>query len=106
MLFARHNSDLAFFTITFEPMPSAPAAARGGWNVHACVVWRWIRFAGGASGQFAKLVARGELDAAIEDAFPGSSLSISGSNSRLELSLKQNGMLRPLRAPELSDGTL
>ncbi len=48
----------------------------------------------------------GELDAAIEDAFPGSSLSISGSNSRLELSLKQNGMLRPLRAPELSDGTL
>ena len=46
------------------------------------------------------------LGEAIEDAFPGSQLSIGGSDSRLVVSLKQNGMLRPLRAPELSDGTL
>lgn len=46
------------------------------------------------------------LDRAIHDAFPGSELRISSSDARFEVLLKQDGMLRPLRAAELSDGTL
>ncbi|QPE03554.1 AAA family ATPase [Microbacterium schleiferi] len=46
------------------------------------------------------------LDAAIERALPGSGLVITDHGGRFELSLRQAGMLRPLTAPELSDGTL
>ena len=46
------------------------------------------------------------LDEAISDAFPGSSLTIQSPNSRFEVALMQNGMLRPLSTAELSDGTL
>ena len=47
------------------------------------------------------------LNRAIQDAFPGSTLDIRVSgDARFELFLSQNGMLRPLRAAELSDGTL
>lgn len=46
------------------------------------------------------------LQAAIADAFPGSQLVIANHDSRLEVQLEQEGMLRPLRAAELSDGTL
>ena len=46
------------------------------------------------------------LDAAIELAFPGSRLVVTDHAGRFELSLRQPGMLRPLSAPELSDGTL
>ncbi len=46
------------------------------------------------------------LNAAIEDAFPGSELSIERNGSRLEVCLQQDGMLRELRSAELSDGTL
>jgi len=42
----------------------------------------------------------------IDDAFPGTSLRISNSDSRFEVMLQQDGMLRPLRSSELSDGTL
>ncbi|MBV9634830.1 MAG: AAA family ATPase [Methylobacteriaceae bacterium] len=49
--------------------------------------------------------ARG-LDAAVEDAFPGARIDISGSTGWLELNMRQHGLLRPLRAAELSDGTL
>jgi predicted ATPase len=49
----------------------------------------------------------GALDAAVELAFPGSRISIEGdSNGRLDLRLRQHGLLRPLGAAELSDGTL
>ncbi len=48
------------------------------------------------------------LDAAISDAFPGSVLQIETHtyNGVISLSLTQHGLLRPLGATELSDGTL
>lgn len=46
------------------------------------------------------------LDAAIDDAFPGSRIRVSEIDGYFEVALEQAGMLRPLRASELSDGTL
>lgn len=46
------------------------------------------------------------LAAAIEDAFPGSSVELSVRNGLFELEMRQRGLLRPLRLAELSDGTL
>jgi len=47
------------------------------------------------------------LHAAIDDAFPGSTLSIlDAGDARLQLALEIEGLLRPLSAAELSDGTL
>ncbi|MDX1802591.1 MAG: AAA family ATPase [Alcanivorax sp.] len=47
------------------------------------------------------------LDAAIEDAFPGARLTIEPlDDGRLKLAFHQYGLLRPLTAAELSDGTL
>jgi predicted ATPase len=47
------------------------------------------------------------LDAAVESAFPGSSLTIAAADDgRLTVQLHQHGLLRPLDAAELSDGTL
>jgi predicted ATPase len=47
------------------------------------------------------------LDAAIDAAFPGSSLTIAATEEgRLSVQLHQHGLLRPLEAAELSDGTL
>lgn len=46
------------------------------------------------------------LDAAVEAAFPGSSVAVSERDGRFELALHQHGLLRPLGAAELSDGTL
>ena len=43
---------------------------------------------------------------AIDDAFPGSALEISTSDGRMSVGLHQEGLLRPLSAAELSDGTL
>ncbi|HEX4007785.1 MAG TPA: AAA family ATPase [Acidobacteriaceae bacterium] len=42
----------------------------------------------------------------IDDAFPGSRLWVQTQNGRFELQLQQHGLLRPLSAAELSDGTL
>jgi predicted ATPase len=42
----------------------------------------------------------------LDDAFPGSSLHVEDRNGRFELQLQQHGLLRPLSAAELSDGTL
>ncbi|GAA1435146.1 AAA family ATPase [Microlunatus lacustris] len=50
--------------------------------------------------------APAELEACVEDAFPGSSLQISSEAGRFDLALTQPGLLRPLRTAELSDGTL
>lgn len=46
------------------------------------------------------------LDAAIDDAFPGSRLDVATQNGRFEVLMQQHGLLRPLKAAELSDGTL
>lgn len=46
------------------------------------------------------------LHEAIDDAFPRSRLVILGDDARLEVALDTYGLLRPLRATELSDGTL
>ena len=47
-----------------------------------------------------------QLDAAISDAFPGARIDVSGSDGYFELEMRQHGLLRPLKAAELSDGTL
>jgi predicted ATPase len=46
------------------------------------------------------------LDVTLEDAFPGSRLHVNVQSGRFELQLQQHGLLRPLSAAELSDGTL
>ena len=48
----------------------------------------------------------GALAATLEDAFPGSQLYIQDRDGRFEVQLQQHGLLRPLSAAELSDGTL
>lgn len=49
---------------------------------------------------------RDGLDETIADAFPGCAIEIAARDALFELSLTQHGLLRPLRAAELSDGTL
>jgi predicted ATPase len=46
------------------------------------------------------------LSAAIDDAFPGSSIAIEESSGLFEVRMHQHGLLRPLSVSELSDGTL
>src|ERR1700754_1955691 len=46
------------------------------------------------------------LDDAIADAFPGSHIDIANLEGRFEVTMRQHGLLRPLKAAELSDGTL
>lgn len=46
------------------------------------------------------------LDGAIDAAFPGSRVEVADRGGRFELALRQHGLLRPLGAAELSDGTL
>lgn len=46
------------------------------------------------------------LAAAVEDAFPGATIGVASTDARFELEMRQHGLLRPLRASELSDGTL
>jgi predicted ATPase len=46
------------------------------------------------------------LNAAIDDAFPGSSIAIEENGGIFELYMRQHGLLRPLHVSELSDGTL
>jgi predicted ATPase len=46
------------------------------------------------------------LDAAVADAFPGSRVAVRVDAGWFEVEMQQHGLLRPLRAAELSDGTL
>jgi predicted ATPase len=46
------------------------------------------------------------LATAVDRAFPGSRIDIANQAGRFDLLLHQDGLLRPLRAAELSDGTL
>jgi len=42
----------------------------------------------------------------VGDAFPGAAVSVAHHNGRFEVEMRQHGLLRPLKAAELSDGTL
>jgi predicted ATPase len=53
-----------------------------------------------------ELGPNGALDAAVGRAFPGSSVGITDHDGLFGLELRQPGLLRPLSAAELSDGTL
>jgi predicted ATPase len=46
------------------------------------------------------------LDAAIERAFPGHAIEVAVAGSYFEIEMRQPGLLRPLKATELSEGTL
>ncbi|MBB1247099.1 AAA family ATPase [Streptomyces durbertensis] len=46
------------------------------------------------------------LDDAVDSAFPGSRLAVTEHGGHFEVALRQPGVRRPLRAAELSDGTL
>ena len=46
------------------------------------------------------------LDRAMDDAFPGSRVGVRIESGWFEVEMEQHGLLRPLRASELSDGTL
>lgn len=46
------------------------------------------------------------LDAAIERAFPGHTVDVAVSGTYFEIEMRQPGLLRPLKATELSEGTL
>lgn len=46
------------------------------------------------------------LNNAVNDAFPGASVSVTNMDGRFEIGMRQHGLLRPLKAMELSDGTL
>lgn len=48
----------------------------------------------------------GGFAAAIDDAFPGSTIEVSSERGRFALQMHQHGLLRPLGPTELSDGTL
>jgi predicted ATPase len=48
----------------------------------------------------------GALDAAIEHAFPGHAVEVAVSATYFEIEMRQPGLLRPLKATELSEGTL
>lgn len=47
-----------------------------------------------------------DLHRAVADAFDGATVSVTVTDGVFDLRLRQQGMLRPLRAAELSDGTL
>jgi predicted ATPase len=49
---------------------------------------------------------KGALARTVDDAFPGSRVDVGVQNGRFEVQLHQHGLLRPLSAAELSDGTL
>jgi len=46
------------------------------------------------------------MDRAIDDAFPGARVTVDHDNGWFEIGMQQRGLLRPLKAAELSDGTL
>lgn len=48
----------------------------------------------------------GDLDRIVADAFDGATIAVAVHDGLFDLQLRQRGMLRPLRAAELSDGTL
>jgi predicted ATPase len=62
-----------------------------------------------AAAAYQTIAEIGEIEAvdhAVADAFPGSRVMVSTDSGRFELQMHQHGLLRPLKAAELSDGTL
>jgi len=53
-----------------------------------------------------ELGGRELFERTVDDAFPGSRVEIDVQAGRFELRLRQHGLIRPLAAAELSDGTL
>ena len=53
-----------------------------------------------------ELTPQGPFSAAIDAAFPGSRVSVDSRDGFFDLRMTQDGLLRPLSAAELSDGTL
>ena len=49
---------------------------------------------------------RESLSDSVKDAFPGASVLVTNTDGRFEVEMRQKGLLRPLKAMELSDGTL
>ena len=72
----------------------SPVLSHDGGNVAAALV----------SLRVCKLGER--FDAVIHDAFPGSKVEVWNDGRMMQLSMTQPGMVRPLLAPELSEGTL
>jgi predicted ATPase len=50
--------------------------------------------------------ARDTLEAAVDRAFPGHSVEVTATGVYFEIEMRQPGLLRPLKAAELSEGTL
>ncbi|MBV8648616.1 AAA family ATPase [Paludibacterium sp.] len=71
-----------------------PALANDGGDLAAA--WQTILEIGDAAA----------LQRAVDDAFPGAVVDIDAQNGRFSLLMRQHGLLRPLAASELSDGTL
>lgn len=71
-----------------------PALGHDGRNLAAA--WQTIREMGDSDA----------LDAAVDDAFPGARAWVDYESGRFVLMFEQHGLLRPLSAAELSDGTL
>ena len=46
------------------------------------------------------------LNECVSDAFPGATVAVTTADGWFEVQMQQHGLLRPLRAAELSDGTL
>lgn len=60
-----------------------------------------------AALQTVREIGDGEaLDSAVDDAFPGARIEVQANGDRFETLMHQHGLLRPLTAAELSDGTL
>jgi predicted ATPase len=47
-----------------------------------------------------------QMDEAVADAFPGGRVAVSNNGAYFGIEMRQHGLLRPLKASELSDGTL
>lgn len=57
--------------------------------------------------QTIKEIGDGEaFNESVADAFPGSRVTVINSDGWFDVQMEQHGLLRPLRAAELSDGTL
>lgn len=101
----RHQLGQWRFYDQFRTDPDAPARApqvgtRTRWLGHdgaeLAAVWATAIEAGSGA----------QLDAAVGDAFPGSRVDVAVTDGIFRLQAHQDGLLRPLSAAELSDGTL
>lgn len=72
----------------------APVLSADGASLAA--TWQTIREIGDADA----------LEHAVSDAFPGARVGVQPAGNGLEIVFHQHGLLRPLRTPELSEGTL